>query len=131
MLLFPMDKTRLLIDLFLGEGREDPSDSIELNEMEYDALKEIGNILLNAIMGGLGELLEIKLFYHPPQIEKMLLSHFWSACFKEKDLYILIVYSSFRLQNHNIEGTIVVQISMESISLFMTKIDAYVSDLYD
>ncbi len=128
-LLFPMEKTQLLIHLFLGEEKREEDESMYLNEMDYDALKEIGNILLNAIMGSLGDLLGIKLIYHPPEVKRMLLTEFWKTFFQKREDYILIIYSSFHLQEHSIEGTFVVQISMQSISLFLQRIDAYVRDL--
>lgn len=130
-LLFPLEKTRLLIDLFLQEeeGISSQSKPFHLSEMDYDALKEIGNLLLNAIMGGLGNLLGIKLLYHPPQVEKMLLQVFWDTIIPDEEIYLLILYSSFNLRDHNIEGTIVVQISMQTISFFLSRIDAYVGDL--
>lgn len=130
MLIFPFDKTRLLIDLFLGTDEIDMGNSnLTLTEMDYDALKEIGNILLNAIMGGLGELLKIKLNYQPPQVEKMLISHFWDTFNQVDAPYVLILYSSFYVQDQNIEGTIVIQISLHSISLLLERIETYVRNL--
>lgn len=130
-LLFPLDKSRLLIDLFLSAGESDSplTHETHLTEMDYDALKEIGNLLLNAIMGGLGNLLGIKLLYHPPQVEKTLLNTFWKRFSQDDAIYVLILYSTFTVKEHNIEGTIVVQISMDSISFFLSRIDSYVGDL--
>lgn len=130
-LLFPFHQTHLLVNLFLGEDEKtiDLKKDLPLNEIEYDALKEIGNLLLNAIMGGLGELLKTRFTYQPPQVESMHFGEFWESFYGEGSIYILILYSFFSIQDQNIEGTIVIQISMETIDFFLEKIDTYMRDL--
>ena len=124
-LVFPVEDTKLLIDLFIGD-EDFSSEEVgerELTDTDFDAMREIANIILNALMGGLGNLLSVKFEYNLPQVELIYFTDEDNSIDLSNNKYLLIIQSVFDLQDVSITGSVVIILSMDSISFLRTKID--------
>ena len=97
--------------------------SRELTDTDFDAMREIANIILNALMGGLGNLLSVKFEYNLPQVELIYFTDEDNSIDLSNNKYLLIIQSVFDLQDVSITGSVVIILSMDSISFLRTKID--------
>lgn len=143
-LVFPLEKSKKLVNYCIFE--DDPDEEMglpgELTDTDYDAVKEIGNVILNSVTGGLGNLLQTKLQYQLPAVETMVYFD------PEKELganevYMLVFYNSFAIadmpeasisgaediDSYYIEGAIVVVLSLESITMLLEKIEEVLMEL--
>ncbi len=119
-LIFPAKKMRTFIDLCLNQEEESHED-IDFTDMDYDIIKEVGNIILNSIVGGLGNFLSINLDYTVPEVKlynKRILKE-WDG---EDFLSILIIYIRFTIDGTEIDGAIILDLTLNSINELMNKI---------
>jgi len=127
-LIFPKEKIKELVKLCLGE--DDGQEVTKLTDMDFDAIKEIGNIILNAIVGSIGNLVEVRLEYSIPEVNVLYLPDDIKQVIVKNDVYLLVIRNSFTVDETNIDGAIIVVLSMEAISELVTKIDGVLVDLY-
>lgn len=124
-LIFPVDTSKELVRLCLDE--ESYNEALvhgELTDTDHDALKEVGNIILNSIIGGFGNLLSMPLHFELPEV-KVLASFNPAADLitEEDEQFILIFLNTFTVHETLIEGAVVVVLSMNSISMLLDKIN--------
>ncbi len=127
-LIFPHDKIKTLVNLCLGEDSSDGID--ELTDADFDAIREIGNIILNAIVGSIGNLVEVRLDYSLPKVNVLLFPGDIDQIITKNEVYLLIIRNSFTVEETNIEGAIIVILSMEAITELIAKIDEELVDVY-
>lgn len=130
-LIFPVEASKELVRLCLEED-DDMELHIpgELTDTDYDAIREMGNIILNAITGGLGNLLEVPLEFELPEVQ--VLSSFNPADERDNgktEKYVLIFFNTFSVRGHVVEGAIVVVLSMDSIAMLLEKIDEVLKEI--
>jgi len=65
-LMFPTDSAHTLVSIL----NDEPQDSPELEELMGGTLAEVGNILLNGVMGSIGNMLAVTLDYDVPAYHK-------------------------------------------------------------
>ncbi|MGF7184138.1 chemotaxis protein CheC [Desulfitispora alkaliphila] len=131
-LVFPAEKTGQLVNLCLGEDTyEEEVTPNKLSDTDSDAVREIGNIVLNAVVGGLGNLMEIKLNYSLPDIELLFFPNVEENIAIEEDFYVLVIKNTFSFASSEIEGAILVVLSIESVSYLIKKIDEVLLDVYN
>lgn len=129
-LMFPADQAKLLVNTCLGELTSGNTDAKSLLDTDLDVLKEISNVILNAIIGEFGNFLKIRLEYALPEIELISISNKDKVMFLQNEVHILILQTSFLLADANLKGAIVIALSMDSISSLIDKIDALLEDNY-
>lgn len=124
---YPIDKARALVEACLGEENTDRHD--DLNDDDFDVLKEVSNVILNTVTGELGNLINEKLEYTSPEIKLNIESDFEETeIISEKDK-VLVLYTSFFLSRSQIRGLILISLSLQSISTLIAKIDEFLRDL--
>ncbi|NTW05044.1 MAG: chemotaxis protein CheC [Peptococcaceae bacterium] len=127
-LVFPKDSAQKLVCLCMGEEYEGISDG-NLTDTDHDAIKEIGNVLLNSLLGCLGNLLEIKMDYSIPKV------HIYFFPEEEEDIFdnnahILIICNSFTIADVCIEGAVIIVFNVESCTELISKIDEVLVEAY-
>jgi chemotaxis protein CheC len=129
-LMFPADQAKILVNTCLGEMTSGIDTSAKsLMDTDLDVLKEISNVILNAIIGEFGNFLELKLEYALPDIELIYVSSTDQQVFLQNEVYVLILHTSFLLADTNVKGVIIIALSMNSISDLLGKIDALLEDV--
>ncbi|MFC0215420.1 chemotaxis protein CheC [Paenibacillus chartarius] len=124
-LMIPADQAKILVNTCLGEvvsGTDTQAKS--LVDTDLDVLKEISNVILNAIIGEFGNFLELKLEYAVPDIQLVFVTHTDHQVFLQNEIYVLILHTSFLLADVDVRGVIIIALSMSSISNLLGKIDA-------
>lgn len=122
LLLFPQEKTLELIKL-LFPG---PMDDEMLQEMEGDALTEIGNIILNASLSSLAEIIGEELSNQIPETFK---GHagdvILSGDLEDPDQYVLQMDMSLTVKEIDVIGNVSFLIIIKSIDQFKEKLTEY------
>ncbi|WP_135075133.1 chemotaxis protein CheX [Terasakiella sp. SH-1] len=109
MLLFPQAESLILVRKMLGEEMDEASAS----EVEQEALSEIGNMILNSCLSSLADAFEGRFIGELP----VYASGQASRLFKGKeDQEILFIEVNFRLSESDINGYIVIILSIEGMA---------------
>ena len=129
-MVFPIEQAKLLVNACLGEEivvQEDEA-LLEFIDTDFDVLKEISNIILNAIIGEFGNFLDTKLEYSLPDIEIVFVSEANQQFLLKDSIYLLILHTTFVLAETPVKGCIVMALSMNSVSWLIEKINALLED---
>lgn len=128
-LIFPAEKMKTFIQLCLNEEVHD-EDNLNFTDIDFDIIKEIGNIILNCILGETGNLLDIKLQYSLPEVRVYNHINFKQAIYENEYQNILVLFITFIIDNTEIEGTIIVDLALQSLNELLRKIDLIEADIY-
>lgn len=126
-LVFPKQKIKKLVALCMDEEL-DASD--DLTDTDFDAIRELGNIILNAIVGSMGNLVELKLDYDMPMVEVIHIPTEAEKIFSKESEYLLLIKNKFSVDGDNIEGVIMVMLSMSSTDVLIKKVDQLMVEIY-
>lgn len=114
-LIFPPESASKLVAVVLGRDDGLPNDAA----MRQGTLQEIGNIVLNGVMGSIANILREPLRYTPPD-------------FVEADIssivgpgagMILLARTRFSIKDHLIEGEVLIIFSLSSFDSLLAAID--------
>ncbi|GLB31296.1 hypothetical protein LAD12857_32190 [Lacrimispora amygdalina] len=129
-LIFSAEKMKTFISLCLQEEQTD-TDNMDFNDVDFDIIKEIGNIILNCIIGETGNLLNISFKYTLPEVRLFNLSEFKYDYQNTGNLYVLILYITFVIGDTEIEGAIIVDLSLHSLNDLLKRISLLEESLYE
>jgi chemotaxis protein CheC len=134
-ILFPSDKARCLIDACTGEqsGECGEAQGTDIRKMSYediDVLKEISNVIFNAVLGEFGNLLHVRLEYSFPEVEIAVLNQ-GESDFLPEDMFFLSMFTSFLLSKSQVRGMIFIALSLNSEKMLLDKIDEMLVDVDD
>ncbi len=129
-LIFPADKMKTFIQLCMHENETDYKD-MDFNDIDFDIIKEIGNIILNCIMGETGNSLSINFSYSLPEVKVFNQIDFCDNFKKNEFMNILILYITFIIGDTEIEGAIIVDLTLNSLKELLKKVGQIEDTLYD
>lgn len=110
-LIFPANKMKSFLDLCKGEeGDED----LGFTDLDFDILKEVGNIILNSLVGEIGNMLNLQLKYTLPVVDLFHEEDFSKILSSEEGPNI-ILYISFLVEEIEIEGAIIIDLTLRSL----------------
>lgn len=124
-MIFSAEKMRTFIDLCLNNDETEDYHEISFSDIDIDVIKEIGNIVLNAVVGEIGNLLDLKLTYSLPEVKEYKKDEF----FENKFSSLLVLNITFLIENTKIEGAIFVHLTINSFSELMLKINEIKDEL--
>ncbi|MBU5484676.1 chemotaxis protein CheC [Clostridium sp. MSJ-11] len=129
-LIFPADKMKTFINVCINN--EDPNTEIDMDftDVDYDIIKEIGNIILNSIIGEISNYINIKLNYSLPEVKIFDRIDFAKDIKSKENTHILMLYITFNIDNVKIDGAIIIDLTINSLNEIINKIDMMVDDLY-
>ncbi len=118
-LVFPPDSAAKLVSLLVSDDPSQP----DLDSVRVGTLNEVGNIVINGVMGSISNILRQHIDYSLPSyleenIEQMLHPDRHSA-----DITILLAHTFFSVQEHMIEGNIVLIFESESFGALIAAVD--------
>lgn len=125
-LIFPADKMKAFIRLCMDQQAAEKFSDAEFTDLDFDIVKEIGNIVLNCIIGELGNYLNIRLDYTLPEVKVYHRIDLDKDIDKKTYKSVLILYINFIVDGAQIEGAILVDLTMKSIqdlSALLAKIE--------
>lgn len=123
MLVFPEDKTLVILHRLLGESV--PLD--EFTELEQEAMSEVGNIILSACISAMADMFNTEFrstlpTYHLGDPENVLRSTTPKA-----DSLLLILHVDFVLARDEVRGYVAFLLNVSSFHNLLTKIDDYLA----
>ncbi len=115
-LIFPAEKTRSIINFCTKQEDENIGNDLEFTDIDYDIVRELGNIILNSIIGEMGNFLDINLEYTLPNVRLFNRMDFENDIKDRRDLSLLMLSISFILDDTEIEGAIIISLTINSLN---------------
>lgn len=129
-LIFPAEKMRTFINICLNENGNDPYYEMNFTDIDFDIIKEVGNIILNSVVGEVGNYLSIDMNYTLPEV-KIFNKIDYSRDVENKGYtQVLMLCITFIIDDTEIEGAIVVDLTLKSFETLMQQIDKLEDELY-
>lgn len=117
-LVFPPESAAILITALTGEKIE-PS---ELDALRIETLNEVGNIVNNAVMGSMTNMLDERLMYSMPTYLEGNIEEILSEGGTRHFEWIILARSFFNLQDLKAVGTILIIFEIGSLDSLLEKI---------
>ncbi|WP_017721252.1 hypothetical protein [Kamptonema formosum] len=117
-LVFPIESASLLVAILTGEELGDP----ELDSLKMGTLSEVGNILLNGVMGSISNILHERLDYTVPSYTEDTVENLWRFNELDGNSSILLAQARFTVEELHIEGDVIVLFKMGSFQSLMKAI---------
>ncbi|MHC1682417.1 MAG: chemotaxis protein CheC [Clostridiaceae bacterium] len=121
-LLFPAEKMRSFINLCMHETIDIETYDTNFTDVDFDIIKEIGNIVLNSIIGEVGNYINIKFNYTIPEIKLINDINVSSILEEEGYTYILMLYINFKIEDTKIDGAIIINLTLKSLDELLNRI---------
>ncbi|MEQ9465902.1 MAG: hypothetical protein RLN88_00740 [Ekhidna sp.] len=122
--ILPGESAKLLASLLV---HEDP-DSATIKEMKDGLMIEVGNIILNAIMGSFGNILDAPLDYHMPKSYQGDVDGIYGQLDKERYNQVLVCHTNFSIRGKNISGDILIMYEMSSFDKLSDVLNKMIED---
>jgi chemotaxis protein CheC len=122
MLMFPVDQSLLLVQMMVGG--DVPLE--QLGEMEKDALAEVGNILLNGVVGSMADLLHMEFEGALPEVEQGSARQVLGGDVVA-DESVLNLEVDFDIAAKEIRGFIAFMLDVKSIHYLQQRLGLYIS----
>lgn len=127
-LIFPADKMRTFINLCLNENDENQLGNMNFTDVDFDIIKEIGNIILNSVIGEIGNYIKIKLSYTLPEVKVFNKIDFEKNIKSKEFSHLLMLYITFKIDDSEIAGAIIINLTLTSISDLLNKVEKIEDD---
>lgn len=118
-LVFPPDSAAKLVSLLVREETDTP----DLDAVRVGTLNEIGNIVINGVMGSVSNVLRQHIDYSLPAYVEDSLEHMLAAGASGTDFLILLAHTRFTVEEFMIEGNIVLVFESKSFGALIAAID--------
>jgi chemotaxis protein CheC len=109
---------------FVGQVAGDDADEEEINFIAAGVLTELGNIVLNRVMGAISNALQLSLDYVVPDFYQGELSRLWQVDAARDPLDGLLVRTRFEVSDMETNGQIAIFFEKASFQSVADKIDA-------
>jgi len=119
-LIFPTESAAMLVSVLTGEDVESP----DLDSLKISTLSEVGNILLNGVMGSISNILEQQLDYAIPCYEEEDIDHILSFKMGYNEAHVLLARTHFDIEELQVKGDIVLFFDVNSFQLLLDAIAA-------
>ena len=118
-LIFPANKMRRFINLCMDKEDESAERDMDFTDMDFDIIREIGNIILNSIIGGMGNFLNTSLQYTLPEVKIFHRTDFTNNIENKKHLCMLMLYITFIIDDTEIKGAVIIDLTLNSLNELM------------
>jgi len=118
-LVFPPDSAAQLVAVLTGEELGTP----DLDSVRAGTLSEVGNIVINGVMGSLGNILRLPLTYDLPSYFEGNPEHLLRHQLVETDPEMLLAQTRFSVRDLEIHGTLLLVFEVRSFDALLTAVD--------
>ncbi|MEG4325420.1 chemotaxis protein CheC [Microcoleus sp. herbarium5] len=118
-LVFPTNSAALLVTMLTGEevGTQD------LDSVKIGTLSEVGNIVINGVMGAISNVLQQRLNYSIPTYSEGTIASLLISGGLATDTVVLLAQTSFMIERLHIEGDIILIFNVNSFDTLLTAIN--------
>jgi chemotaxis protein CheC len=117
-LIFPPESAAQLVMLMTRETEE----SGEMDAIRIETLKEVGNIIINAVMGSIANVLSQHLSYSLPTYQELGMSALAGSIHARVDDRLVIANAHFRIEDTPIDGNILLILELGSMDALLASI---------
>ncbi len=121
-LIFLSENASKLVELITGEHDIDH----DFDEVKSATFTEVGNIIINAVLGSISNELTLKLTFTIPTYIEGSLDDLFSLLQKNESSVIIVARTQFIIQKTEIEGSIAIFFGLHSFDSFLEAIDTYI-----
>ncbi len=118
-LVFPSESVEKLVTALTGEE----PDSEGFDAAVSGTLYEVGNILINAVMGSIANLLAAQIDFSPPIYKEGRVTDLIKLKDSKEDLAFLLIRADFKVQEPQIRGNVFLVFELGSFGKLLTAID--------
>jgi chemotaxis protein CheC len=119
-LVFPTESASTLVSLLTGEDRDSP----DLDEVKIGTLTEVGNIVINGVLGSISNLLKQHMHYMLPTYFEDTIDGLLSSSYSyDLNAIFLLAQTKFEIKQLEIMGEIILIFEMSSFSELVGCID--------
>jgi len=118
-LVFPTESAIKLATILADEDPEGQ----ELDALVIGTITEVGNILINGVMGSIGNILDLRFHYSIPNYEENSLDHILLTEGDGQDITIMLVRTRFSVKSLMIDGDMLLIYHVGSFSELLSAID--------
>lgn len=119
-LVFPTESAATLVAVLTGEEEGDP----ELDALKVSTLSEVGNIVINGVMGAIGNVLNRPLDYAVPSYAEEEVSHLIPNTKSEEEGTVLLAPARFTIEELQVQGDILIFFDVGSFEVLLEAIAA-------
>lgn len=119
-LVFPPESAMKLVTLLTGE---EPG-TLEFESVKAGTLSELGNIVINGVMGSMGNLLEQQIGYSLPRYMEDTIDHVLTFAGADTARPILFASTRFTIEQFKIQGEVILLFDMGSFDSLIAAIDS-------
>jgi chemotaxis protein CheC len=123
-LVFPPDSAAKLVSLLVSEEPHIP----DLDSVRVGTLNEVGNIVINGVMGSIANVLKQRIDYSLPAYTEESLEHMLKADIVEDNIMVLLARTHFTVEQCMIEGDIILIFESKSFGALVAAIDRDLRD---
>ncbi|MEG4861437.1 chemotaxis protein CheC [Microcoleus sp. K1-B6] len=117
-LVFPTNSAALLVTMLTGEEGTHDLDSVKIG-----TLSEVGNIVINGVMGAISNVLQQRLNYSIPTYSEGTIANLLISGGLATDTVVLLAQTSFMIERLHIEGDIILIFNVNSFDTLLTAIN--------
>jgi len=123
-LVFPTESASALVSLLTGEDRDSP----DLDAVKIGTLTEVGNIVINGVLGSISNLLKQQMNYMLPVYFEDTIEHLLSSNYSfDLGTVFLLAQTRFEIKQLEIMGEIILIFEMPSFDALLNCIDQELS----
>lgn len=122
-LVFPTESAVQLVSVLTGEEADSP----DLDAVRVGTLTEVGNIVLNGVMGSMGNVLERRIEYVVPSYMEATITNLLTAHKTVPDVTVLLAQTRFTIEQLHIHGDVMLFFEVGSFGALVAAIDAMLS----
>lgn len=119
-LVFPKPTASWLVSQLIGQ--ELGAASMDLDSLRIGTIQEVGNIVLNGIMGSIVNILGVSVDYFPPDYFETSMSGLFAAD-EATARVVLLIKARFRLENEAAEGDILILFHVDTFQDMLAALD--------
>lgn len=123
LLLFPEDKSLEIVRLLL----RDTVPTEDLTEFEQEALCEIGNIILNAGIGSMGDAFQVSMESSLPSFQAGDIAGIVGAGEADEQGIVMLLRVDFDVRHHEIRGYVLYVLDVDGLDALKANIDAFLA----
>ncbi|MEG3927087.1 chemotaxis protein CheC [Microcoleus sp. D3_18a_C4] len=117
-LVFPTNSAAMLVTMLTGEEGTQDLDSVKIG-----TLSEVGNIVINGVMGAISNVLQQRLNYSIPTYSEGTIASLLISGGLATDTVVLLAQTSFMIERLHIEGDIILIFNVNSFDTLLTAIN--------
>ncbi len=121
-LVFPPESASLLVTALTG----DETQGVDLDELRTGTLTEVGNIVLNGVMGSIANILKEHIEYLVPTFQECSVEELLKTQVGEGQKVCVLAETGFRTKKLELEGSVYIVYEVGSFNILLEAIDALV-----